>query len=96
MQEEFTIEELERDIKEREFLLGFKKFIENYEQSKKTQIFLLDPFFKKKRIYFANSDLSMMVPLSDATKEFTDDVISIFKKHKQLLMSVGAIVKPHW
>lgn len=95
MQEEFTIEELERDIKEREFLLGFKKFIEHYEQSKKTEIFLFDPYSKKKRIYFANSDFSMTVPLSDATKEFTDDMISIFNKHKQLLMSVGTIVKPY-
>lgn len=95
MQEEPTIKELERDIKEREFLLGFKHFIEHYELSNQSQITLFfDAFSKRKRLYFVNSDFSMTVPLSGATKEFTDDVISILNKHKQLLMSVGTEIRP--
>jgi hypothetical protein len=96
MKEEPTIEELERDIKEREFLLGFKRFIDQYNYTKKTNIHLyVDLFYpnKRKDLYLQTGESSMYIPLSDITKEFADDLISLLNKHKSSLMSAEAKVE---
>lgn len=98
MKEEPTIEELERDIKEREFLLGLKKSFDLLGKTKKISSFDLFVLFFKRKIQFNLYDerysmWKLGIPLSSETSEFVDDLIAVFEKHKKLIYSKGSRIE---
>jgi hypothetical protein len=98
MKEEPAIEELERDIKEQVFLLGFEKLFELLGKTKKISSFdLFVLFFKRKMQFNVSCDkysiCKLGIPLSGETSEFVDDLIAVFEKHKKLIYSKGSRIE---
>jgi hypothetical protein len=98
MKEKPAIKELERDIKEQTFLLGFEKLFDLLGKTKKISSFDLFVLFFKRKMQFNLYDerysmWKLGIPLSSETSEFVDDLIAVFEKHKKLIYSKGSRIE---